>query len=73
MKEQQIVMLDPATDDVLSVCAGATPDGRCPVAGEPPYLCAGLHLVDAGTSGEERWLSGVKLEPGRCPLADVQR
>lgn len=73
MKAQQIVMLDPATDDVLSVCTGPAADGRCPVADEPPYVCAGLHLVDAATPGEERWLSGVELEPGRCPLVEVQR
>jgi hypothetical protein len=45
MKEQQIVMLDPATDDVLSVCSGPAADGRCPVADAPPYVCAGLHLA----------------------------
>jgi phosphomannomutase len=53
MKEQQIVTLDPATDDVLSVCSGPAADGRCPVADAPPYVCAGLHLVDAATPGEE--------------------
>ena len=64
MQEKQVVMLDPATDDVLSVCTGPTADGRCPVADEPPYVCAGLHLLAAGAPGEERWLSGVELEPG---------
>ena len=62
-------MLDPATDQVLDECSGPTPDGRCPVADSPPYICAGLHLVGVGgTPGQDVSLTVVKMEPGRCPL-----
>jgi hypothetical protein len=64
------VMTDPASDSVLSLCAGPTDDGKCPQADSPSYLCEGLHLVSAGGAGE-RSISFTVTEtaPGRCPLA----
>jgi len=43
-------MTDPATDQVLWVCAGAAADGRCPLAEKPPYVsgsAGGRHLRNA--------------------------
>ncbi len=69
-RDRSIVMLDPATDDVLAECSGPDAEGRCPVNDRPPYLCAGLHLVGRlGGSGSEVSLTVTAMEPGRCPLA----
>jgi hypothetical protein len=67
-KNRRLVMLDPATDQVLAECDGPTVDGRCPVAYSPPYICAGLHLVGAEEAGDEVSLTVTRMEPGRCPL-----
>lgn len=70
--EQRFVMLDPATDEVLSLCAGADEGGKCPVADTPPYLCQGLHLVGVDGTQERRInLTVEQMFPGRCPLAAV--
>jgi hypothetical protein len=62
-------MLDPATGQLLDECNGPTGDGRCPVADEPPYICAGLHLVGVvGAPSQDVSLTVVRMEPGRCPL-----
>jgi len=69
-RDRSIVMLDPATDEVLAECSGPDADGRCPVSDRPPYLCAGLHLVGSvGTPAHEVSLTVTSMEPGRCPLA----
>ena len=66
------VMTDPATDSILSLCAGPTHDGRCPQADSPPYVCEGLHLVGVGGTPERSASFTVrKTAPGRCPLAWV--
>jgi hypothetical protein len=72
--DRPIVMLDPATDEVLAECSGPSTDGRCPVSDTPPYLCAGLRLV--GTTGADEHsvsLTVTSMEPGRCPLASAQQ
>ena len=44
-------------------------DGRCPVNDEPPYICAGLHVIGVGgPPGPEVSLTVTNMEPGRCPL-----
>ena len=68
--ERLIVMLDPATDDILSVCTGPAGDGKCPLADAPPYVCEGLHLVGArGTPAHSSSFIVDEMVPGRCPLA----
>ena len=69
-RDSSIVMLDPATDEVLAECSGPDADGRCPVSDRPPYLCAGLHLVGTvGSPAHEVSVTVTTMEPGRCPLA----
>ncbi len=64
------VMTDPATDQVLWVCSGAAPDGRCPHAEKPPYVCQGLRLVAARGTGHDGLSFTVdETVPGRCPAA----
>ncbi len=67
--ERSIVMLDPATDEVLAECSGPDAEGRCPVNDRPPYLCAGLHLVGTLGAGSDVSVTVTTMEPGRCPLA----
>ena len=68
--ERLFVMLDPATDQVISVCEGPAEDGRCPRTDVPPYLCRGLHLVGArGTPEHGISFTVTDMVPGRCPLA----
>jgi len=68
--ERLFVMLDPATDQIVSMCEGPTEDGRCPRTNEPPYLCQGLHLVGArGTPEQGLSFTVNEMVPGRCPLA----
>jgi hypothetical protein len=63
-------MLDPATDDILSVCTGPADDGKCPLADAPPHICQGLHLVGVrGTPEQGSSFTVVEMVPGRCPLA----
>jgi len=70
--DRLFVMLDPATDQIVSVCGGPTEDGRCPQADTPPYVCAGLHLVGAqGTPEQSVSLTVTEMLPGRCPLAFI--
>ena len=67
--DRTVVMLDPVTDQVLAECSGPAADGKCPQTARPPYICEGLHLVDA-EGGPARDLSlTVTMDPGRCPLA----
>jgi hypothetical protein len=71
-QERVFVMLDPATDDILSVCAGPSEDDKCPVADAPPYICQGLHLVGVRGAQAERVSFTVKeMIPGRCPLSVI--
>jgi hypothetical protein len=68
--DESLVMLDPATDEVLAECSGPTVDGRCPVSDAPPYICAGLHVVGTtGTDGRGVSLTVTTMQPGRCPIA----
>ncbi len=70
--DRTFVMLDPSTDQILAECKGPTADGRCPAADKPPYICAGLHLVSKGEGSEDDISLTVRtMEPGRCPLADL--
>jgi hypothetical protein len=65
-----LVMLDPATDEVLAECGGPTVNGCCPMSDAPPYTCAGLHLVGTTeTDGHRVSLTVTSMQPGRCPLA----
>lgn len=65
-------MLDPATDNILSVCAGPSEDGKCPVADAPPYICQGLHLVGVrGTEAQRISFTVKEMIPGRCPLTTI--
>ena len=68
--DRLFVMLDPATDQVLSVCEGPTETGRCARAEAPPYVCQGLRLVGArGTPENSVSFTVNETVPGRCPLA----
>jgi hypothetical protein len=70
--QRRFVMLDPATDDVLSLCSGWADDGRCRLADAPPYLCEGLRLVGVGGASHRRSSRTVgETVPGRCPLASM--
>jgi hypothetical protein len=70
MEPGLFVMLDPATDDILSVCAGPADDGKCQLVDAPPYVCQGLQLVGVDRM-PERGSSFIvdEMVPGRCPLA----
>jgi hypothetical protein len=73
MERQRYVMLDPSTDQVLEECSGPTSEGRCPVSDEPPYMCAGLHVIGVGDPpGPEVSFTVTNMEPGRCPLTAAQ-
>jgi hypothetical protein len=64
------VMTDPVTDQVLWVCSGAAPDGSCPHADKPPYVCQGLRVVAThGTARDGSSFTVDKMVPGRCPAA----
>ncbi|HYM50452.1 MAG TPA: hypothetical protein VET65_07730 [Candidatus Limnocylindrales bacterium] len=66
------VALDPVTDEVLYVCSGGTPDGRCPRAAQPPYICQGLRIVAVQGTGHDGLSFTVnEMAPGRCPAAWV--
>ncbi len=70
--DRLFVMLDPATDQIVSMCEGPTDDGRCPRTDTPPYLCQGLHLVGARGTPEFRVsMTVTEMVPGRCPLAFI--
>lgn len=70
METERFVMLDPATDDILSLCSGPADDGACPLAEAPPYVCQGLHLVGGrDTPRQDHWFTVAEMVPGRCPLA----
>lgn len=71
-KQPRFVAVDPVTDQVLWVCSGATAEGRCPVAEQPPYVCQGLRLVAAAGSdhvGESMLVE--KPRPNHCPALDI--
>lgn len=69
---QRFVMVDPATDQVLWVCSGATADGRCPVADKPPYVCEGLRLVAAAGTHHDGHSKVVEhAVAGRCPALEL--
>jgi hypothetical protein len=69
---QRYVMVDPATDQVLWVCSGATAEGRCPVAEKPPYVCEGLRLVAAGGTRHDGQSKVVEhAVAGRCPALEL--
>ena len=68
--ERTFVMVDPATDQVLWVCSGATAEGNCPHAETPPYVCQGLRLTAThGTRRDGTSFTVDKTVPGRCPAA----
>jgi hypothetical protein len=68
------VMTDPATDQVLWVCSGAAPDGRCPHADQPPYICQGLRLTATrGTTHDGTSFTVDEMVPGRCPAAWIDQ
>jgi hypothetical protein len=68
------VMTDPATDQVLWVCSGATPDGRCPQAEKPPYVCQGLRVVAThGTRRDGTSFIVGEMAPGHCPAAWIDQ
>ena len=70
--QRRFVMLDPATDDIISLCSGAADDGKCPLADAPPYLCQGLRLVGVrGASQQRSSLTVGVTVPGRCPLVST--
>lgn len=71
-RQPRFVMVDPATDQVLWACSGATAEGRCPVADTPPYVCQGLRLVAAGGTRKDGFSFTVDTTvPGRCPAAEI--
>lgn len=63
-------MTDPVTDQVLWACSGAAPDGRCPHAETPPYVCQGLRVVATQGTGHDgtSFIVG-ETAPGLCPAA----
>ena len=70
--ERRFVMVDPVTDQVLWVCSGATPEGRCPFADTPPDVCQGLRLVAAsGTHHDSSSVLVEKTVPGRFPALEI--
>jgi hypothetical protein len=71
--DHTFVMLDPTTDQVLAECEGPDASGRCPMADRPPYLCAGLHLIGTGDGSGHGSFMVMKMEPGRCPIAVVNK
>jgi hypothetical protein len=71
--DHTFVMLDPTTDQVLAECDGPDAIGRCPTADRPPYVCAGLHLIGTGDGSAHESLMVTKMEPGRCPIALVNK
>jgi hypothetical protein len=69
---RRFVMLDPATDAILSLCSGPADDGKCPLTDTPPYLCQGLHLVHAhGSLQQHNSFTVGEMVPGRCPLTSI--
>jgi hypothetical protein len=70
--EPRFALVDPATDQILWVCSGATAQGACPTAEEPPYVCQGLKVVAAaGTSQDGRNLLVENMVPGHCPALAI--
>jgi hypothetical protein len=70
--QRRFVMLDPATDDIISLCSGPADDGRSPLADAPPYLCQGLRLVGVRGASQQRSAFTVgEMVAGRCPLAST--
>ena len=70
--QRRFIMLDPATDAILSLCAGPTDDGKCPLADTPPYVCQGLHLIGVGSTSQKHNSYTVgEMVPGRCPLSSI--
>jgi hypothetical protein len=69
--DHTFVMLDPTTDQVLAECNGPDASGRCPTADDPPYICAGLHVIGSGDDSGHGSFTVTKMEPGRCPIAVV--
>jgi hypothetical protein len=66
------VAVDPVTDQVLWVCSGPDPHGRCPVAEKPPYVCHGLKLVAAhGTKRDGYSFVVQRTIKGHCPVAGL--
>lgn len=72
--ERTLVMLDPATDQVLWLCSGAAADGSCPLATKPPYMCQGLRLVAThGTRCDGASFIVDNVISGRCPAAWIDQ
>jgi hypothetical protein len=70
--QRRFIMLDPATDAILSLCAGPADDGKGPLADTPPCLCQRLHLVGVhGTSPKHNSFTVGEMVPGRCPLSSI--
>jgi hypothetical protein len=71
--DHTFVMLDPTTDQVLAECDGPDANRPVPDGRPPPYLCAGLHLIGTGDGSGHGSFMVTKTEPGRCPIAVVNK
>lgn len=70
-KRAKVLIIDPATGDVVAACHGAGDYGTCPLAVEGhPVPCAGHRLLPVANSGLEGWTMTVMPDAeGSCPLA----
>lgn len=69
----RVMIVDPATGEVIAECRGAGDLGTCPQAAPGmPVPCAGCRLVPVENTGLEGWTLTVAADNvDACPLAFV--